>query len=230
LVVLDSRFKKESFDFPFNPNELNLTRNPAWSAAKVNSQDFNTMTYVSGGEDTLSFETWVDESEDIDRDTPEDGKAPNPFRMFVPQVAADWNEALGLYSDAAATGNTRSITTFLKRLDLLTTPRVWVEEYDEEGKESTQPAAWRKRPVLLQFIMGDLQFTGVLDKLTSQIFLFDETGNPKRAKIQIELKGRAFFHTEGTDPKKFFMAAGKDKATEDKTKQLLKAISSGGAD
>ena len=177
-----------AFTLEFNPVKLTLQRSPNWGSSHRAYSDHSLLHFADGGVDQLSFDFWLDDSED----TAAPDALPNPFMMFVPRPDADWKEALGLEHleavadlEAYRLGLHRrtGITWPLTQLLLLTKTAVTVQI------EKQDPGA--ARPPVVHFCFGEISFVGVVDNLQIDVVLFDDSGIPLRANVQMTLKGIA---------------------------------------
>lgn len=69
----------------------------------------------------------------------------------------------------------------------------------------TMPRSALGRPPCMLFMWNQLTFQGVVEDVKIRMELFDEQGNPKRARVDIDMTGISF--AKGIPTKDFFTAA-----------------------
>jgi Contractile injection system tube protein len=171
-------------EFPINPSQLKLSRNPEWERKAVRGQSQAQISFKGAQADSLSFKFVLDESEL--RPTGAAATAAAQLPPFLGTVGSVAAAAAG--SDLLT--NTTSVTDAVLGLYSLTRTMV---------VNATEPLAWTTkapgytgelRPPVVVFIWEALVFAGVIDKLDVDLILFDATGAAKRAEINITLSGR----------------------------------------
>ena len=93
-----------------------------------------------------------------------------------------------------------SILTYIKYLHFLSAP------YDVEGQNKAKDI----RPCMISLTWGKLTFLGVITSVKTNIEMFNETGDPMRAVITLDLKG--VFCPESIAEGKKLVLAAKEKA------------------
>jgi hypothetical protein len=204
-----------TFDVPFNPSTLKLTRAVTWTPTENQGDSWPIAQFSKGQLDKLSFSLLFDETESKSAlaKAMAGGKVPNPFAVPVtalPAGPAGTLAALALVKAKSAASlaipkNTNTVTGMLKAMQALTLATV-----TDPNKGTTKT----KRPPIVKFKWGDFVFDGFVQQFVADINLFDEKGNPKRATVEVSMEGVAF---SGVDSTKF-LAPDKLDAAAEKTK------------
>ncbi len=152
----------------FNPSSLKITRKRTWTDGKQFNASYPSLQYGGSSHDTLDFSIVLDETEPYDL-------------SGMAATAASLNPVMNLGPMAKMMGlvNEDSVEDDLETLYKMTTPVI----VSEKGGDFV-------RPPLVTFAWKDFYFNGAIENLVVNIVLFDEKGRPKRAKVDITMKGR----------------------------------------
>ena len=162
-----------NFEFPFNPqsDSLKLARGVMWSADGSGFDPWGgPLDYESGQPDRLSFTVLLDET----------------LLGEIDLADATAFEAALLSALASLFGsdeNTESVLPAIEKLWRLTVPI----------KPSGHTAdSFDVRPPIVAFVWEAFVFLGAVTDLNVDFLLMDHEGKARRAKVDIEMKGRAF--------------------------------------
>lgn len=160
----------DELEFQFNPSTLKLNREPDWDdGEKLSAGAYRAVKFGGNRADRLNFTILLDESEYRGKLT--------ALTALMPM------SGLGNLLGFLFQNKSNTLST-MQQLYALTFP------YVKMAKTTTEAATWR--PPLVVFKWGDFSFSGVVDSLEYEMLLFDMDGNPRRATVDISLKGRAF--------------------------------------
>lgn len=162
LFPVDGVFKAQ-----FNPESLNVKHR-----AKIDDKDRNgaafmpqVMQYKGTERDELSFELLFDESEY------RSGALGSAAMALMPMSGL--GNLLGFI-----VGNDSDVLAATRAIGALTRPLVL--------------SAGKRYPPMVLFTWGKFAFTGYVTDVDTEYLLFDTDGNPRRAKVSVEMLGSAF--------------------------------------
>lgn len=158
-----------SFTFPFNPSSLNLTRQVNWDSNGSGDEDpwGGELAFGKGQPDELEFEIMLDET------------LPDPAPLDPEDFEAMLASATGVFSTTDP--NEDTVVDDIKALQQLTMPLI------------IDAASFETRPPAVVFQWGSkFEFLGVVTSLDTEITLVNAAGDPKRATVKVQLKGRSF--------------------------------------
>lgn len=160
-----------SFEFPFNPegDSLRLDRTVNWEPDATDGAWGGAMVYGQGNPDRLQFTILLDETQAV---PPEEADAES-WEGHLLSIAT------ALFSSSET--NEYSVLDHVKAIYRLSLPVL----------PSGFTDAYAARPPLVAFVWGDFEFMGMITSVGVQFLLFTPEGVPKRAKIDIEMSGRA---------------------------------------
>lgn len=162
-----------SFVFPFNPEagSMKLARSVGWSA-EGNGYDpwGGPLDYQSGDPDELRFTILLDETTLGEPDLA-DASAFEAALLSAISILLPTEE------------NTTSVLARLENLWELTKP-IKPDGHTDDSYDV--------RPPVVAFVWEAFVFLGAVTSLDADILVVDETGRPKRAEVDISMKGRAF--------------------------------------
>ena len=166
---------KKEIEFPFNPNEMTLTRtNSIKEGKKASGAAFAPIEAESGSTtDSLDFDMIFDDT--VGMSTADFALA--AATSFAPVTVAE--KAL-----VAALPVAILPSVFQPKIeDAIKILYSWTMVVDTEKEDE-------KRPFFVQFRWSDFIFSGAISSLTVKYKMFDSDGKPLRATITVNLKGR----------------------------------------
>lgn len=159
--------KDADLTFPFNPSTLRLSHGPEWSDGLTQSVGPRPIRYGGQPTDRLTFTVLFDESEY------NGGTAASILTALMPFHGV--SDLLGF-----VVKNETNVLRWIKQLYLYTEPRVWAEAGE---------SVYAKRPPIMKLEWGPIVFNGVIDDLQTEFLLFDQDGGPRRATVDITMRG-----------------------------------------
>jgi len=153
-----------SWDFKYNPKEFSLKRSSGYQALDKAEGPWGGLRAECAKPDELSFDLILDTTE------PDLGMAGN-LALLAPVSS--------LAALAQSLLNTDSVMDDVASLYKLTLP----------GQDSKQEDVIR--PPLCAFVWGNFQFFGGVTSIDVKLVLFDLSGLPRRAEIQMSMMGQA---------------------------------------
>jgi len=184
LETWDGKNPKASVDFQFNSSELEVTRGSGFSSEGSKdgaARDYGGVKFTGGKSDELSMTFTLDTTE---KDIFDSGYAAVMMSPIISSLAATdpAKSAVGNPLFAGAV-NTHSVTGIIGEITTMT--KLSKEALDSQKSGKAEPIY----PRLVQFTWGDLKFSGVIEKFSFKLTLFDSDGTPKRAEVTLGLTG-----------------------------------------
>ncbi len=175
----------QTYKLQFNPTSLSLGRSRSWSDADQFEAGQPALKFKSGVADTLKFKVILDHTEPRARNTLEKvayaAAALNPLFMggalgpSTDRNILEEDSGLGAVTDVAD-----HVAAWLKMTEVL-----------EVTGEGSTADAYRRPPVVVMRWGDAFVFSGVITSLGIEIVVFDADGNPRRAEVTVNMKGRA---------------------------------------
>lgn len=173
-----------TYALQFNPSALSLRRARNWADEGQFEQGQPALKFTGGSSDTLTFKVIIDHTEPRPENTLDKLKfaaaALNP--LFL-------GGAIGPSSDRNILTEGSSLTSPTVA-DHLAAWFKMTEVMDVTGDGGTTDA-YRRPPVVVMTWGDDFTFSGVIITLGIEIIVFDSDGNPRRAEVSVNMKGRA---------------------------------------
>ena len=184
LVTWDGEKPKAEVNFQFNPSELEVTRGSGFSSEGSKegaARDYGGVKFTGGKSDELSMTFTLDTTE---KDIFDSGYAQLMMEPVISSTAAT-SPAKSAASNPLFSGqvNTHSVTGIIGEITTMTKLSEKALKNQKDGK--AEPIY----PRLVQFTWGELKFSGVIEKFSFKLTLFDSDGTPKRAEVSLTLTG-----------------------------------------
>jgi len=162
------------FSVQYNPQSMSLTRTVGLGEKKVANFNWEKFHFESGKNDSLSFQLLLDKSEVRADDGETLANNLNPFTGGISIAGI----SLGLAKEAE---EKKTITDQMKQLYMLTIAH---------DHKTNDQSSFHTEGVAVSW--GDFSFVGLISNLKFDVLLFDSEGNPRRATVDVDMKGRYF--------------------------------------
>jgi hypothetical protein len=163
----------KEFSVQYNPTTLGLSRSVGIEETSVPNYNWEKPHFKSGKNDSLTFQLLLDQSEVRGDDDETMAENVNPFTggLSIGGVS--------LSGFGEPDTNDKTISAQIKQLYALTMAHTHTDGDQSSFHTDSIGVSW-----------GDFAFFGFITSLKVDIILFDSDGNPRRATVDVEMKGR----------------------------------------
>lgn len=183
----------QSYKLQFNPSALSLRRGRNWSDEGQFESGQPALKFTGGSSDVLTFKVVIDHTEP---------RANNALEEAAFALAAlnplFFGGALGPSSDRNILEAGTGLTDPSDVADNLAAWLKMTEVLDVTGAGGTADA-YRRPPTVVMKWGSSFVFSGVVTNLGIEITVFDSDGNPRRAEVNVSMKGRAMAELEADE-------------------------------